>query len=352
MHRFNLLTLIGIFISFILAACNSRDESAVPSGNAMYYWRTNFSLNEQERDFLKRNDIKTLYIKFFDVDTDREHDYAKPKATISFTDSLPPELDYVPVVFIVNDCLRKAGPDMGRDIVNRVRQMAETHQLPTPREIQIDCDWTSSTQADFFALMDDITAIAHSYNMHTSVTIRLHQLDSEPPTADYGVLMVYNTGSFTDPSDNNPILSKEAVEPYLKYLGSYKLPLCAAYPNFKWPILYSPAADGKWEYHALLYGCDPEESPNVFRQASPGIWRVVSSMQYTSALGDGRNVVRVSPGMQLRIYSPPAYNDLLSIKQALNSRYDGINKRVILYDLNSNNLNLYTEHEYKEIFTP
>ena len=56
----------------------------------------------------------------------------------------------------------------------------------------------------------------------------------EAPPADYGVLMIYNTGDPRKFAERNPILDFRDVQPYLRHLDSYTLPLVAAYPVFLW----------------------------------------------------------------------------------------------------------------------
>ena len=67
-----------------------------------------------------------------------------------------------------------------------------------------------------------------------STTIRLHQLAMEAPPADYGVLMIYNTGDPQKFMERNPILDIRDVAPYTNRLDGYPLPLAAAYPVYQW----------------------------------------------------------------------------------------------------------------------
>ena len=61
-----------------------------------------------------------------------------------------------------------------------------------------------------------------------------HQLSMPAPPADYGVLMVYNTGDPKNFAPRNPILDIRDVQPYMRYLADYPLPLAAAYPVYRW----------------------------------------------------------------------------------------------------------------------
>ena len=57
--------------------------------NAVYYWQTWYSTNHYEKEFLHNNDIRTMYIRFFDVEPNHgwnDHDKCRPVATITFSD--------------------------------------------------------------------------------------------------------------------------------------------------------------------------------------------------------------------------------------------------------------------------
>ena len=55
-------------------------QEEVPEGAAMYYWKTVFSLDSVEAAFLSANDVRTLYIRFFDV-VEGEQGEPVPNAT-------------------------------------------------------------------------------------------------------------------------------------------------------------------------------------------------------------------------------------------------------------------------------
>lgn len=354
------LRLTALFLSlFLLTLCGcsrSEDYSRVPEGNAMYYWRTSLALDSAETTFLRKYDVRRLYVRFFDVVKEKGTS-PTPNATLRFPEGnvIPRDVESIPVVFVTPECLTDTSelPGLAERIFRRVTQIAETNELSSPKELQIDCDWTPSTRKAFFSLMQRMLTLAHDSGMMLSATIRLHQLSSAPPPADYGVLMVYNTGDLMNPSKGNPILSFDAVKPFLRYLSGFRLPLVAAYPNFRWPALYKETRtpDGRIseEFEGILYGCDPEKETSLFRKSGPGEWTAISSMRMQTAIGNTDGVVRVIPGMKLRLFTPPPLDELLKIKQALAHRLPHINQCVILYDLNSENITVYDNH-YEKIF--
>ena len=350
-----------LLMAGVLTGCSGEDYEKAPEGRAMYFWRTTLRLDSAERNFLTDNSITRLYLRFFDVVNDAERGPV-PNATLMFPEDtdqtlIPKGIECIPVVFVLPECLKgKTAPEeLAALIVKRVADMCQTHDLPAPREVQIDCDWTMSTRDRFYKLMEAVTSEAHSRNMATSVTVRLHQLSDEPPVADYGTLMVYNTGSLSSPDKGNPILSASAIEPFLKFVGRYKLPLVAAYPVFSWNVLYSAPstaennANGASQFMGILYGCKPEDAPEIFRKTGPDEWTAVASERFTTALGNEESVLRVVPGMVLRRFTSPPLPELLKIKKALAAEQPNINQCVILYDLNSQNLETYKGH-YEELF--
>lgn len=349
MNLRNALSLLAALLLLLAAGCSRRET--LPRGAAMYFWRTSLSLDSAERDFLSAHDVERLYIRFFDVV--ERNGFPEPNATLSFPEgaALPHGVKYVPVVFITPDVFERDASFLARSIPERVCRMAEAHSLPAPDEIQIDCDWTPSTREPFFKLMERLRSSADSLGMAVSVTIRLHQLSSAPPPADYGVLMVYNTGDLQHPEKGNPILSLQSIQPYLRYLKGYRLPLVMALPDFSWNVLYAPAKGGGEEFRAILYGCDPAAEPGVFRQRSPVVWTAVGSREYLSAIGNAAGSVLVTPGMTLRRFSSPPFGEMMKIKDALVAERSDIASSVIIYDLNSPNLNTYTPQQYEKIFS-
>ncbi len=231
--------ILSAMLALLLAACTGKQapwrETPV-KGNAVYYWRTSLRLDSAERAFIQRHHIRRLYCRYFDV-VIGANDAPLPNATINFGDSLqlPDSLELVPTVFITENCLRANEADsMPQRIVSRIRQMNETHDIPDVREIQVDCDYTERSRDTFYRLLARMRDICHEHGLQLSATIRLHQLRMPAPPADYGVLMLYNTGAPEHFQERNPILDLKDVAPYVKYLADYDLPMGAAYPVFLW----------------------------------------------------------------------------------------------------------------------
>ena len=112
------------------------------------------------------------------------------------------------------------------------------------------------------------------------------------PPADYGVLMMYNTGDPRNFEQRNPILDIRDVDPYLRYLRGYKLPLAVAYPVYRW--------------QRNIFGVNVEHTVEA--------------------------------------------DEILRVKRAVEQRRPQLKQNIILYHLDKENINRYTKRDYEEIY--
>jgi len=224
--------LIVILATALLTVACQTTEQRLPVGNAVYYWRTDLRLDSAERAFLDRYHINKVYCRYFDV-VMRDGE-PMPNATLTFSDTLPAGIEVVPTVYITEDCMHQQHEGLARKLVERICQMNETNDIRDVREIQIDCDYTDRSRKTYYRFLEEINLQSSIFNFQLSTTIRLHQLSMPAPPADYGVLMVYNTGDPRKFMERNPILDMRDVAPYLSRLKAYSLPLAAAYPVYSW----------------------------------------------------------------------------------------------------------------------
>lgn len=217
----------------LLMGCAEASQMQFDDENAVYYWRTDLALDSAELDFIHKHRIQTVYCRYFDVVMNAERG-AVPNATLSFSQALPDSVRLVPTVFITEDCMHQTDDSLAARLVRRICQMNETNDVKGVREIQIDCDYTRRSRETYYQFLEQVRTEARRRGMGLSTTIRLHQLSMPEPPADYGVLMLYNTGDPQRFDERNPILDLRDVQPYLRHLAGYGLPLCAAYPVFLW----------------------------------------------------------------------------------------------------------------------
>jgi hypothetical protein len=212
-----------LYAIVLCVSCNPRERGE--SCNSVYYWKTVFSLDSTETAFLEKHDIRRIYLRFFDVDNEydasSESYRAVPVATAAFNTQKPEGIEIVPTVFITDNAIRTACAADGTErfatlLVNRILKMAKYNGLGPIREIQLDCDWTASVQDKFYDLCRTVKRKLEPEGIILSATIRLHQLQKDPPPVDRGVLMLYNTGAFRSPGTRNSILDEKDVASYLK----------------------------------------------------------------------------------------------------------------------------------------
>ena len=127
-------------------------------GNAVYYWRTDLRLDSTERAFLKAYNINKVYCRYFDVVMD-ESGEPMPNATITFSDTLPADIEIIPTVYITIDCLQKPHPGLAEKLVKRIRQMNETNDISGVREIQIDHDYTARNMKVYYDFLKEVRGV-------------------------------------------------------------------------------------------------------------------------------------------------------------------------------------------------
>ncbi|MDY6393755.1 MAG: hypothetical protein SPK52_04815 [Synergistales bacterium] len=301
--------LLYIFILvLVLSSCDNHRKSST-EGNSVYYWKTTFSLDKTKQDFISKNNITRLYIRYFDVVL--RGNASVPNATIKFKSSIPDSIQVIPAIYIMNECMQSRDTSLAEKILERILQMNATNDIKNVREIQIDCDYTKKTEHNFLAFMQQLYNLCNKHKIGLATTVRLYQLSWQEPKADRGVLMMYNTGDFKNIYDEKPILNVDSVETYLRYLKNYDLPLSAAYPLFKWDLLFYEN-----RFKEILYTED------------------------RSFLFSGDTVVRREPTL----------SDILKAKTRLQQIRKDINKEIIVFDLSEYNITRFKDEEYKKIF--
>lgn len=299
--------LVAVAIMSLFSCCTGSD---VPTVRSVYYWSTTMDMDSVKTAFLKGHGISRMYVRFFDVVRDADG-HSVPNATLQFITRVPDSVGVVPVVFVAPECMNGDRAALARRIVGRVCRMCSTNDIAGVKELQIDCDWTVSTRRQYTDFMRLMLAECHSRGLRLSSTVRLHQLAQSPPPADRGVLMVYNTGDVADLRCRKPILDLNDAAPYLGCLRDYQLPLSAAYPVFRWRVL----------------------------------WRgrhFVGIMHY-----DGE--YPMLSGDSIAIHAPSA-SEIIEAVRAVGRRRPDVNNEVILFDLSNKNINSIKYDDYEKIF--
>ena len=299
--------LFFILAVLLLSSCSGGDGGR---RRAVYYWSTVLDIDSAKRRFISEHGISRMYIRYFDV-VPGDDGAPRPNATLRFKTGVPEGVEPVPAVYVVNECMAGDTAGLARRIFDRVVQMSETNDVKGVSEIQIDCDWTRRTRDRYFSFLRAFGRLAGDKGISVSATIRLHQLAESPPPVSRGVLMMYNTGDFTDLACEKPILDMRDAAPYLRHLDDYELELAAAYPIYAWRILFRGG-----RYVGIMHRDD-----------------------YLPVLPGDSIVIRA-----------PTLSDVTDAARAVAKRRADAASNVILFDISGSNINRFKPEDYEKIF--
>lgn len=226
------------FFLFFLTSCTPSKKEITP---AFYHWQTNFSLSQSEKDYLQDFSIKKLYVKFFDVDWNGRMQEPLPVAEVILDTTGLENIEIIPTIFITNRSLKNYPLEkmelLGENILEKIFSIKK--EL---REIQIDCDWSETTEEKYFRLLRFFKKEIQVKNIQLSATIRLHQIKyfkrTGVPPVDRGMLMFYNVDDVKDYETKNSILDLAVAKQYFFNFEDYPLELDVALPIFSWGVLY------------------------------------------------------------------------------------------------------------------
>jgi hypothetical protein len=315
-----------LFLLVLTAACRHENKPL-----SFYYWKTQFSLNNYERTVLKEHNVKSLYVRYFDVDLKPGEQQPTPVSPIQPDSSIRP-YHVIPVIFIRNrtfERLPAAGiPTLARNVLTLVAQINHSQNIQTG-QIQFDCDWTDRTRDKFFQFIKEYRARS---NQIISATIRLHQVKYKEitgvPPVDHGVLMYYNMGAISG-DNNNSIYEKSIANKYNSYIKTYPLPLDVALPVFSWALTIR---DGKVvELLSKINFPQFENDSNFIK---------VSSDRYQVKHACFKSGYYFKENDQIKKEHVPA-SDLIDITNQINKYTNHKIGKLIFYDLDSTNLVQY-----------
>ena len=342
--RYVLRCLLPIFL--LILSCDNEEISVIP---AFYYWQSEFSLSQAEKATLNALEVKKLYIKFFDVGWDEGSAQPVPLATVTFPEEIPNATEIVPVVFITNETLEKLGAQNETDIkllafkiARKIEYIIELNRLPQPLEIQLDCDWNETTRPSYFLLIEALKAFPPFKELKWSATIRLHQIKyfekTGIPPVDRGTLMFYNMGDIENAETKNSIFDSNTATPYLDNINEYPLPLDVAIACFSWGLLFDEGKLLKIFYP--LYAEDMVDS--LFINSNENNFIAKKNFYFEGQfLAEGNTI-------KLETQTPESS---LAAAKLLGERLKSANRTVILYHLDSNIINHYTNENFTNIYS-
>jgi hypothetical protein len=327
------IILYSLILCFIIS-CRQQEQPII----SFYYWKTIFRLSPKEKSTLTENQVKRVYIRYFDIDLSPKTQKPYPRTPIRFEDKTS-DFEIIPVVYIKNKVMldkKLDVMDLAEKINNFMQQINSKNNI-TIQEIQIDCDWTLGSKDNYLRFIEIFKKVS---NKKLSATIRLHQIKyfkkTKIPNVDRGVLMYYNMGKIA-PDSLNSIYDRSIANRYLSSLQNYPLPINIALPIYSWGI---HIRDGK--IIGLRNKIDTQNLKNndsfVLTKKN---WFTVKKSSFTGGIFYKEND-------QLKIETI-SRNDLLEMAADIEENTDQNPNEIIFYDLDEFNLKNYDTTIFKKV---
>jgi hypothetical protein len=315
-------------------SCQQQEQPII----SFYYWKTVFKLSPKEKHTLTTNQVKRLYIRYFDIDLNPKTQEPFPRSPIRFEEDIL-NFEIVPVVYIKNRVMLDKNFDV-LDLAkktNRFIQQINAKNNITIQEIQIDCDWTLASKDNYLHFIEAFKKVS---NKKLSATIRLHQIKffekTKIPNVDRGVLMYYNMGKIA-PDSLNSIYDRNISNRYLASLKNYPLPINIALPIYSWGV---HIRDGKIIGLRNKIDVDNLKNNSSFVPTNDN-WFKVRNSNYNEG-----NYYKENDLLKIESISG---NDLLEMANDLDENTIQNPKEIIFYDLDEFNLKKYDTAIFKKV---
>lgn len=323
-----------MLLFFLLISCNENNKPVI----SFYYWKTIFKLSETEKEVLTENNVRKIYIRYFDIDLHPKNETPIPLSPIRFQEIMN-DFDIVPVIYIKNKVMLKPNldiEDLAGKTVGLVHEINSKNKIIC-KEIQIDCDWTLSSKDNY---LEFIAVFKKLSKKKLSATIRLHQVKyfkkTKIPNVDSGVLMYYNMGKIAADSLNS-IYDKKIAERYLKSLKKYPLRLDFALPIYSWSVhIRNKRVIGLRSKLSVL---SLKKDVN-FEQISPVFFKVKHSNYKNGTFYEENDLLKTEA---------VSSEDLIQMANELDENLVKPPKEIIFYDLDEFNLKNYEKNIFKQV---
>ncbi len=324
-----------IFFLCVAIACNHHNNKLL----SFYYWKTSFHLGEYEKEALAYNAVKTLYVRYCDVDLAPGDTAPKPVSPVNLDTSVK-YYNIVPVVFIKNRTFERIDSSgirlLAENIFKLVSQLNHSQNIDTPA-IQFDCDWTERTKDNYFLFIKQYRAVS---KQDISCTIRLHQVKypgrTGIPPVDHGVLMYYNMGSI-NAGPQSSIYEKSIADKYNSFIKAYPLQLDVALPIFSWGLKIRDSRVVELLNKIYFSHFKNDSNFRLVRNNWFTVTHACFKAGYYFAEGDGVKLEQVTG------------DELLEIAEQVNRYSNNKIRNIIFYDLDSSNLARYEKDIFKKI---
>ncbi|MEV9593926.1 hypothetical protein AB0W31_05855 [Aliarcobacter butzleri] len=251
MKKYILVFILILLITLSFFSKTIKNENSTIS---FYSWENSFDIKDTN---------EKLYIKVLDIAFSTKLEPIKTNLK-----TIPK--DFVPVIYITNETMKNVDYSL---INNEILLILKDLNFD---EVQIDCDWSDSSQSNYFNLLSDLKT---KLNKTISATIRLHQIKyymrTGVPPIDYGVLMYYNMSNIGDFDTKNSILDNEIAKKYHYNFDTYPLKLKLALP------LYSQAIQFRQNKALSIFeGVEKKDFDSNFQEISQNKFKVLNSFYF------------------------------------------------------------------------
>nr|WP_294931816.1 hypothetical protein [uncultured Flavobacterium sp.] len=323
-----------VLLFSLLTSCNEKAKPIV----CFYYWKTIFKLSETEKEILRENDVRKIYIRYFDIDLHPKDTNPIPLTPIHFREMMT-DFDVVPVIYIKNKVMLKPNLDienLAQKTIKLINEINSKNKIES-KEIQIDCDWTLSSKDNYLQF---IALFKKLSKKKISATIRLHQIKyfkkTKIPNVDSGVLMYYNMGVVASDSLNS-IYDQKIAERYLKSLKKYPLHLDFALPIYSWAVhIRNQKVIG---LRSKLSISELKKDEN-FEQINSLFFKVKHSNYKNGVFYEGNDLLKIEA---------ISSEDLIEMGEDLNENSPQKPNEIIFYDLDEFNINNYEKNIFKQV---
>jgi len=344
--KHGVLKFAAVLLCFSFFSCKKNS-----SETSFYYWKTQFHLSKTEKKALTDLKVKTLYLRFYDVDVDENAQEPIPIGVISNLDSVSPNIKVIPVVFITNRTFLNRGKadviKLARNVINKINYIKNNYT-----ELQFDCDWSGKTKENYFLFLREVRKLV-SHDVKLSSTIRLHQvkyaLKTGIPPVDRGTLMFYNMGELQDQREANSIYNSNNAQKYTAFIHDYSLPLDLALPIFKWYVHYRNGA-----FIGLITKKDVPEINDTLNFKNSFFERGDKGIDSENNTKFNVRTDHLENGVFYRtndILKLEALSDLQLIEAAdlAAKNLKKEDRKIIFYDLDEENINYYDKETFTKI---
>ncbi|MCX2433267.1 hypothetical protein [Pedobacter sp. GR22-10] len=342
MDKFSMRKISILVIATVLLFSCKQKSIVHPT---FYFWKTDYHNTKSETQYLDQFKSKALYVRIMDVDVDPDLQQAVPVSPIKFSEPLPPQVEIIPVVFLVNRLFYETDSNKTKMLSSRIANFvdAKVKQAGKQRftELQIDCDWTKATREQYFKFLSQLKNQPLLKGKSISVTLRLHQvkniLTSGIPPVEKAMLMCYNMGNLRQYGDQNSILNQHEMDIYLKdVLENYPLKLDVALPLFEWTVVFRNK-----EYAGISKRINQSQLQNkkLFRQRGASILYDLLSDYPAAGLKRG-DVVR---------WEEVSAKDLLATSTFLSRYLKPDERNLVFYHLDADLLKHYTHEDLQKV---